>query len=79
MLSERQRNEDPPRTAAENTMQPPPSYGELNGVFASQSNDGSMDALGYFLGEVNIVVFLISHSYIQIVSTLFLVLIISSW
>ncbi|XP_027148920.1 SH3 domain-containing protein 2-like [Coffea eugenioides] len=52
MLSERQRNEDPPRTAAENTMQPPPSYGELNGVFASQSNDGSMDALGYFLGEV---------------------------
>lgn len=52
MVSERQRIEAPPSPRVENTMPPPPSYEEVNGVFLSQSQNGSTDSMGYFLGEV---------------------------
>ncbi|KAI4300065.1 hypothetical protein L6164_033482 [Bauhinia variegata] len=51
MISERQRIEAPPRPSVDN-MPPPPSYEEVNGVYASQAHNGSTDAMGYFLGEV---------------------------
>ncbi|XP_052201588.1 SH3 domain-containing protein 2-like isoform X2 [Diospyros lotus] len=51
MLSERQRIEASSTPAATARM-PPPSYDEVNGVFASQTYDGSTDGMGYFLGEV---------------------------
>ncbi|XAR64163.1 hypothetical protein NMG60_11024404 [Bertholletia excelsa] len=51
MLSERQRTETSSRPATSN-MPPPPSYDEVNDVFASQANDGLTDGMGYFLGEV---------------------------
>lgn len=56
MISERQRIEAPPTSSVENNMPPPPSYEEVNGVYASQSHNGSTDGMGYFLGEV-------MHSY----------------
>ncbi|KAF2301928.1 hypothetical protein GH714_030474 [Hevea brasiliensis] len=56
MISERQRIEAPPTPSVENNMAPPPSYEEVNGVYASQSHNGSTDGMGYFLGEV-------MHSY----------------
>ncbi|CAI9116858.1 OLC1v1018128C1 [Oldenlandia corymbosa var. corymbosa] len=52
MLSERQGAEVSSRPTDDNMTQPPPSYEDANGLFASQSYDGSTDALGYFLGEV---------------------------
>uniref|UniRef100_A0A7N0T1P5 SH3 domain-containing protein n=1 Tax=Kalanchoe fedtschenkoi TaxID=63787 RepID=A0A7N0T1P5_KALFE len=52
MVSERQRIEAPPTPSVESSMPPPPSYEEVNGVFSPQSNNGSTDAMGYFLGEV---------------------------
>ncbi|KAG4209434.1 hypothetical protein ERO13_A03G198500v2 [Gossypium hirsutum] len=51
MRSERQRIEAPPPPSME-TMPPPPTYEEVNGVYASQTNNGSTDSMGYFLGEV---------------------------
>ncbi|XP_058098705.1 SH3 domain-containing protein 2 isoform X2 [Magnolia sinica] len=56
MVSERQRIEASPSPVAESPVAPPPSYEEVNGVFASQTYDGSTDRMGYFLGEV-------MHSY----------------
>ncbi|WCJ40905.1 SH3 domain-containing protein [Euphorbia peplus] len=52
MINERQRIEAPPPASVENIMPPPPAYEEVNGVYASQSNNGSTDGMGYFLGEV---------------------------
>lgn len=52
MVSERQRIEASPSPTSEDTMPPPPSYEEVNGVFSSHSFDGSTDSMGYFLGEV---------------------------
>lgn len=53
MLSERQPVEASPSPALNSNM-PPPSYEEVNDVFAYQMHDGSTDAMGYFLGEVTI-------------------------
>lgn len=57
MVMERQRIEAPPTPpppgpSVDNTMPPPPSYEEVNGVYASQAFNGSTDSMGYFLGEV---------------------------
>ncbi|XP_043709933.1 SH3 domain-containing protein 2-like [Telopea speciosissima] len=52
MVSERQRIEASPNVAVDNSMPPPPSYEEVNGVLAAQTYDGSTDSMGYFLGEV---------------------------
>ncbi|GAB4853842.1 SH3 domain-containing protein 2 [Ancistrocladus abbreviatus] len=52
MISERQRIEAAPIPTVENNMPPPPSYEEVNGVFASQAQNGTTDSMGYFLGEV---------------------------
>ncbi|KAE9620351.1 hypothetical protein Lal_00019475 [Lupinus albus] len=52
MMSERQRIEAPPTPSVDNSMPPPPPYEEVNGVYASQSHNGSTDNMGYFLGEV---------------------------
>ena len=56
MISERQRIEAPPPTtpSVDNSMPPPPSYEEVNGVYASQTHNGSTDSMGYFLGEVRL-------------------------
>lgn len=51
MNLERQRIEAAPAPSLENNM-PPPPYEEVNGVFASQAQNGSTDSMGYFLGEV---------------------------
>ncbi|XVE67047.1 hypothetical protein DITRI_Ditri08aG0128800 [Diplodiscus trichospermus] len=51
MISERQRIEAPPAPSVD-SMPPPPSYEEVNGVYASQTHNGSTDSMGYFLGEV---------------------------
>ncbi|XWS62727.1 hypothetical protein CRYUN_Cryun06bG0035600 [Craigia yunnanensis] len=59
MISERQRIEAPP-TPSVDSMPPPPSYEEVNGVYASQTHNGSTDCMGYFLGEVcNLVLYTI--------------------
>ncbi|XP_061340584.1 SH3 domain-containing protein 2-like [Gastrolobium bilobum] len=52
VISERQRIEAPPTPSMDNNMPPPPSYEEVNGVYASQTHNGSTDSMGYFLGEV---------------------------
>lgn len=55
MLSERQRIEAAPAPAPAppvDTMPPPPSYEEVNGVSTSPVQNGSTDNMGYFLGEV---------------------------
>ncbi|KAL1309019.1 hypothetical protein HN51_051685 [Arachis hypogaea] len=52
MISERQRIEAPPTPSVDNSMAPPPSYEEVNGVYASQTHNGMTDSMGYFLGEV---------------------------
>jgi hypothetical protein len=52
MISERQRIEAPPTPSVDNSMPPPPSYEEVNGVHASQDHNGITDSMGYFLGEV---------------------------
>ncbi|KAL3350796.1 hypothetical protein AABB24_023294 [Solanum stoloniferum] len=51
MLSERQRIEAAPAPPVD-TMPPPPSYEEVNGVSTSPIQNGSTDNMGYFLGEV---------------------------
>ncbi|KAJ8530220.1 hypothetical protein K7X08_037055 [Anisodus acutangulus] len=51
MLSERQRIEAAPAPSMD-TMPPPPSYEEVNGVSTSPVQNGSTDSMGYFLGEV---------------------------
>ncbi|KAK1303433.1 hypothetical protein QJS10_CPB11g00915 [Acorus calamus] len=53
MVSKRQRMEGSPSSVAHNPVPPPPSYEEVNGSFASPRNDGSLDSMGYFLGEVS--------------------------
>lgn len=58
MLSERQRIEAAPAPASTvDTMPPPPSYEEVNGVSTSPVQNGSTDNMGYFLGEVSILKF----------------------
>ncbi|KAL8129267.1 hypothetical protein V2J09_018422 [Rumex salicifolius] len=52
MISERQRIEAPPSLNVQNDMPPPPSYEEVNDVFAAQSENGSLDNVAYFLAEV---------------------------
>ncbi|KAF6168973.1 hypothetical protein GIB67_038470 [Kingdonia uniflora] len=52
MVSERQRIEASPSPVVDNTMPPPPSYEEVNGVFSPSTYEGVTDAMGYFLGEV---------------------------
>ncbi|TKY67616.1 Endophilin-A1 protein [Spatholobus suberectus] len=52
MISERRRIETPTTPSLDNSMPPPPSYEEVNGVYASQTHNGSTDSMGYFLGEV---------------------------
>lgn len=52
MVSERQRIEAPSTPSSADTMPPPPSYEEANGVFASHMHETSTDNMGYFLGEV---------------------------
>ncbi|RZC52073.1 hypothetical protein C5167_020497 [Papaver somniferum] len=56
MVSERQRIEASRTPAVDNSM-PPPSYEQVNGVFASSAYDGVTDSISYFLGEV-------VHSYL---------------
>lgn len=51
MVSERQRIEASRTPAVDNSM-PPPSYEQVNGVFASSAYDGVTDSISYFLGEV---------------------------
>lgn len=64
MISERQRIEAPPTPSVDHSMPPPPSYEEVNDVFASQAHNGTTDSMGYFLGEVFKRFFLI-HSVTQ--------------
>ncbi|KAE9593358.1 hypothetical protein Lal_00029193 [Lupinus albus] len=52
MISERQRIEAPPTPSVDDSMPPPPSYEEVNGVYACQTHDRSSDSMGYFLGEI---------------------------
>lgn len=52
MISERQRIEAPPSPRMDNSMPPPPSYEEVNGIYASETNNGTTDSMGYFLVEV---------------------------
>ncbi|QCD88625.1 endophilin-A [Vigna unguiculata] len=53
MISEQRRIETPPiPPSLDNDMPPPPSYEEVNGVYASQAHNGTTDSMGYFLGEV---------------------------
>ncbi|KAG4979478.1 hypothetical protein AAZX31_12G036400 [Glycine max] len=52
VTSERRQIETPPTPSLDNTMPPPPSYEEVNGVYASPTHNGSTDSMGYFLGEV---------------------------
>jgi hypothetical protein len=48
----------------DNTMPPPPSYEEVNGIYASQTYNGSTDSMGYFLGEVsNFVYLVLTHGF----------------
>ncbi|KAA8536049.1 hypothetical protein F0562_028527 [Nyssa sinensis] len=51
MTSDRQRIEAAPSPSTD-SMPPPPSYEEVNGVFASPTHNGSTDSMSYFLGEV---------------------------
>lgn len=53
MISERQRIEAAPSPSIENNVSPPPAYEDVNGGFASQTQNGTTDSMGYFLGEVN--------------------------
>ncbi|XP_020085380.1 SH3 domain-containing protein 2-like [Ananas comosus] len=51
MVSERQRIEAAPSPVIENSMPPPPSYEEANGMFATPSVDELAESTEYFLGE----------------------------
>lgn len=57
MISERQRNEAAPTPSMDNTMPPPPSYEEVNGIYASPTYNGTTDSMGFFLGEVSNLVY----------------------
>lgn len=61
MISERQRIEAPATPSINDSMPPPPSYEEANGVYASQTHDGSTDSMGYFLGEVRVRLYLVNR------------------
>ncbi|KAJ8450928.1 hypothetical protein Cgig2_032553 [Carnegiea gigantea] len=52
MISERQRIEAAPSPSVENNVPSPPAYEEAAGIFASQTQNGATDSMGYFLGEV---------------------------
>lgn len=52
MVSERQRIEASPNPFMENSMPPPPSYEEANGMFSTPTVDGSAENMEYFLAEV---------------------------
>ncbi|KAI9127946.1 hypothetical protein K1719_000939 [Acacia pycnantha] len=52
MASEQQRIEALSSPSMKNSMPPPPSYEEANGVYVPQAPNGSTDSMGYFLGEV---------------------------
>ncbi|KAG2703283.1 hypothetical protein I3760_06G131500 [Carya illinoinensis] len=52
MISERQPIEAAPTPSMDNTMPSPPSYEEVNGIYASPTNNGTTDSMGFFLGEV---------------------------
>nr|XP_010919378.1 SH3 domain-containing protein 2 isoform X2 [Elaeis guineensis] len=52
MVSERQRIEASPNPVMENSMPPPPSYEEANGVFPAPKVDGTTETVEYFLAEV---------------------------
>ncbi|XP_072987422.1 SH3 domain-containing protein 2-like [Typha latifolia] len=52
MVSERQRIEASPNPVIENSMPPPPSYEEANGIFASTPVDELTESIEYFLAEV---------------------------
>jgi len=54
MISERQRIEAAPSPSVENHVPSPPAYEEVSGVFASQTQNGATDSMGYFLGEVSL-------------------------
>jgi len=60
MISEQRRIETPPIPSLDNSMPPPPSYEEVNGVYASQAHNGTTDSMGYFLGEVSTRLLLLS-------------------
>uniref|UniRef100_A0A5B6ZTJ9 Putative SH3 domain-containing protein n=2 Tax=Davidia involucrata TaxID=16924 RepID=A0A5B6ZTJ9_DAVIN len=51
VILERQRIEAAPSPTAD-SMPSPPSYEEVNGVFASPKHNGSTDSMNFFLGEV---------------------------
>lgn len=61
MISERQRIEAAPIPNMDTTMPPPPSYEEVNGIYASQTNNGTTDSMGYFLGEVGDLVYCVLY------------------
>lgn len=65
MLSERQRIEAAPTLTIDNTMPPPPSYEEVNGVYASHTPNGQTNSTDYFIGEVR-------HCYCGILTCLLL-------
>ncbi|XP_020115069.1 SH3 domain-containing protein 2-like isoform X1 [Ananas comosus] len=52
MVSERQRIEATPSPVIEDPVPPPPSYEDANGIYSSQTVNGSGDSVGYFLAEV---------------------------
>lgn len=51
MISERQRIEAAPSPTVESSAPPPPAYEAVNGGFTSQTQNGTTDNMGYFLGE----------------------------
>jgi hypothetical protein len=55
MVSERQKIEAPPTPSAESYMPPPPSYDQVNDMFASTSADQSVNSVDFFLGEVGLI------------------------
>nr|CAD1821398.1 unnamed protein product [Ananas comosus var. bracteatus] len=52
MVSERQRIEATPSPVIEDPVPPPPSYEDANGIYSSQTVNGSGDSVGYFQAEV---------------------------
>ncbi|GMH23594.1 hypothetical protein Nepgr_025437 [Nepenthes gracilis] len=52
MISDRQRIEAVPTPSVYNNMPPTPSYQEVDGEFAPETQNGSTNSVGYFLGEV---------------------------
>ena len=52
MVSKRQRIEASPSSVLDESVPPPQSYEEADGVYPSHTFDGLTDSMGYFLGEV---------------------------